>query len=117
PANPFESESNWLYYALDCEEPPKRPRDTTIIPTVFSPNGDNVNDLFTITTSFQDVSISIFNRWGKPVFSTNGPADQLAWNGTDHNSGQKVADGVYYYVIKLNGTFDDGQGGKEQRSD
>ncbi len=117
PNNNFKSESNWLYYKIDCQAPPEKIIDTTFIPTVFSPNGDGRNDVFTIKTNFQNANVSIFNRWGKPVFTSDGQVDQLVWNGTDQASGQKVADGVYYYIIKLNGSFDDGQGGQESRSE
>lgn len=118
PANPggFRSESNWLYYKIDCDEPPEAVDDTTVIPTVFTPNNDGQNDLYKIRTNFQTVNISIYNRWGKPVYSLNGNVEDLAWDGTDQNSGQKVADGVYYYVVKLQGRFDDGQGGLNSKS-
>ncbi len=117
PANSFTSESNWLYYKIDCEAPPEKPELPIEIPTVFSPNGDGTNDVFTINTDYTTVNIAIYNRWGKPVFETTGESSQLAWDGTDQNSGQKVSDGVYYYVLKLSGEFPDGAGGMENREE
>ncbi len=111
PPGGYISESNWLYYQIDCEEPkPDKRKPPTIIPTVFSPNGDGLNDLFELTTQFEYAEIGIYNRWGKPVLNVSGDPNMIAWDGTDQNSGQKVADGVYYYIIKLKADLDDGTG-------
>jgi gliding motility-associated-like protein len=66
------------------------------IPNVFTPNGDGYNDRF-VPQHPDDVSyeISIFNRWGKQVFS--GDQDHT-WDGTINS--QKAAAGTYFYVIK-----------------
>lgn len=111
PANNYISESNWLYYKVECEATEEKP--TTHIPTVFSPNGDNQNDAFTIRTDYEQAEVSIFNRWGKAVFNSSGAASEIAWDGTDQGSGQKVADGVYYYIISLSGELNDGTGEKQ----
>jgi gliding motility-associated-like protein len=50
------------------------------IPTAFTPNGDNLNDVLTILGGdFTDLDFRIFNRWGEIIFATNDP--QNAWNG------------------------------------
>ncbi|MFN8299008.1 MAG: gliding motility-associated C-terminal domain-containing protein [Chitinophagales bacterium] len=51
------------------------------IPDAFSPNGDGVNDLFTIfPLKYAEVfEIRIYNRWGEVVFETTG---NTAWDGT-----------------------------------
>ncbi len=71
------------------------------IPNVFSPNGDNVNDLFELIST-QDLrdcyTITVFDRWGKEVFANTD--NGLAWNGR-RDGGQPASDGVYYYIIKL----------------
>ncbi len=111
PPGGFIAESNWLYYEIDCEEPTPDPKpDEPIIPTVFSPNGDGQNDVYKLTTNYQYAEIGIYNRWGKPVLNVSGDPNMIAWDGTDQNSGQKVADGVYYYIIKLKSDLDDGTG-------
>lgn len=111
PPTGFESESNWLYYELDCEKPqPEEPSPVPVIPSVFTPDGDGLNDFFKLDTKFEFAEIGIFNRWGKPVLSVSGDPASIVWDGTDQNSGQKVADGVYYYIIKLKSDVDDGRG-------
>jgi len=68
-----------------------------MIPSVFSPNGDGLNDFFMVTTSEEENWIfSVFSRSGLQVFSSNSP--QIVWDG--HTLGDKEApEGVYYYVI------------------
>lgn len=76
-----------------------------IIPNVFTPNGDGVNDLFTITAKFIDeYEMTIFNRWGNVI----AQADWLTsgWDGRT-SAGVEASTGVYYYVIKTKGL--DGQ--------
>ncbi len=64
-----------------------------------SPNGDGLNDAFTINNVelYKDYSLSIFNESGMEVFSqlSNYKND---WMGT--YNGQKLPTGVYFYVFK-----------------
>ncbi|RTQ48417.1 PKD domain-containing protein [Hymenobacter gummosus] len=62
------------------------------LPNVITPNGDGQNDSFRPFVSFESVSIEVFNRWGKKVFTQ--PNYTGAW-GTDN-----VPAGVYYYQLK-----------------
>ena len=66
------------------------------IPNAFSPNGDNRNDYFEVSSSgdeFVMKEMSIFDRWGNLLYLGN------KWDGTVDN---KLADpGVYVYVIRL----------------
>jgi gliding motility-associated-like protein len=63
-----------------------------VIPNVFSPNGDGMNDLFEIVHSGVAVfHCEIFNRWGKKVHEYDNVAQ--------HWSGENNADGTYYYLI------------------
>ncbi len=114
PANGFVSESNWLYYEITCPKDPARGELTATIPSVFTPNGDGNNDLFKLNTNFENADVAIYNRWGKLVFESSGNASTISWDGADQQSGQLVADGVYYYVVGLSGNIDDGFGGTEQ---
>jgi len=68
----------------------------------FSPNNDNINDLFVVEGLDGTVNdkISIFNRWGNLVFSSVNY--QNDWNGTWN--GEDLPDGTYFYII------DDGSG-------
>lgn len=71
-------------------------------PTAFSPNGDLVNDRFTVLggPSVARVQrLQIFNRWGGIVFSLdNFPVSEpeFGWDGTTR--GQVCEVGVYTYV-------------------
>jgi gliding motility-associated-like protein len=77
---------------------------TLEIPNVFTPNGDGINDLFTIlSTGVKEIDLQIFNRWGQKLFSFNGP--KAAWDGLT-DKGAKVPDGTYFFFVKATG-FDD----------
>jgi gliding motility-associated-like protein len=69
-------------------------------PNVFTPNGDNVNDVFEISSpsNLDRYSLTIYNRWGKVVFRTNELDD--TWKGeTDNN--EDTAPGVYYWTASI----------------
>jgi gliding motility-associated-like protein len=70
---------------------------------VFSPNGDNKNDIWGIPYSdlFPDLEIKIFNRWGAVVWSAKGNEASDGWNGKNKN-GKDLPVGTYYYVISFN---------------
>lgn len=76
------------------------------IPNVFTPNNDGVNDVFSIKLeSVKEISVSIINRWGNIITEYNNaitvsPATIDIWNGRT-TAGEKVADGVYFYIIEL----------------
>lgn len=70
------------------------------IPNGITPNGDGLNDVWTITHSdaCKNISITIYNRWGNIVYED---ANYLnTWGGTNQN-GEKLPQGTYYAVIKL----------------
>ncbi len=72
------------------------------LPNAFTPNGDGNNDLFTPFLPFrfiESIDIQIFNRWGGLVYQTNDPA--INWDGTHQQSGQPLAEGVYYYTCTV----------------
>jgi gliding motility-associated-like protein len=70
-----------------------------MIPNVFSPNGDGVNDGFIVQyRGSETFRIEIFDRWGKPFF--NGDAADKPWNGLDLN-GNPAPEGVYYYALMI----------------
>lgn len=72
--------------------------ENVVIPNIFSPNGDGINDSFFITHSgFKTFHIDIFNRWGQKLYSSD--AANFAWDGKDTN-GQYVSDGTYYFILK-----------------
>jgi gliding motility-associated-like protein len=80
------------------------------IPNTFSPNGDNLNDLFTIFSNDDGAvveNLRIFDRWGELVYQV-GPVevkDLVGWDG--RFNGEVMDPGVF--VIALEGTFSKGQ--------
>lgn len=72
-------------------------------PNVFTPNFDGFNDVFTINGVCigTDYSLIIYDRWGVEIFKTN--QRRTFWDGRN-TSGEMMPEGVYYYVIMLDGT-------------
>jgi gliding motility-associated-like protein len=68
------------------------------LPNIFTPNGDNFNDLFRPFPykSVQYLKLEIIDRWGRTVYKTENP--DVLWDGTDMTSRQPCSDGVYYYA-------------------
>ena len=68
---------------------------------VLSPNGDGINDVWTIEgiESFPENEVLIYNRWGQVVWGVKGYAN--FWAGENGN-GDPLPVGAYYYVVKLN---------------
>ncbi|MEM6801933.1 MAG: gliding motility-associated C-terminal domain-containing protein [Bacteroidota bacterium] len=75
---------------------PEKPR--IYIPNSFSPNGDNINDLFEIQgVSVLEYDLRIFDRWGKEVFTSKDI--HLSWDGTYRASPAPA--GIYTYYLNL----------------
>ena len=72
------------------------------LPNVFSPNNDNVNDLFVPIKNkhIESVEMKIFNRWGQVVFETNEA--EVNWNGRKRGKKGNCSEGVYFYVCIVN---------------
>jgi gliding motility-associated-like protein len=81
------------------------------IPNAFSPNGDGMNDGFTIfggPAARQIKTIKIFSRWGELVFEArNIPLgeEMLGWDGTF--LGRTVNPGVFVFFVEVE--FIDGE--------
>jgi gliding motility-associated-like protein len=74
-----------------------------VLPNVFSPDGNNINDEFTPFHPYRDVKdvdMTIYNRWGSIMFKTSDP--EIHWNGRKDNTGQDAPEGVYYYLCIVN---------------
>lgn len=72
------------------------------IPNVFTPNGDGVNDVYEIPMNglFEDcMKFSVYNRWGKILYESDGVT--ILWDGK--YNGEKIPNGVYYYILSING--------------
>lgn len=75
-----------------------------IIPEAFTPNGDGINESFTVESRANlDYAAQIFNRWGGLMHKTEGKlivGENQIWDGKRNN--QKVPTATYYYVIEIN---------------
>ncbi len=72
--------------------------DDLILPNVFTPNGDGINETFHILNGFivQELkTFEIFNRWGEVVFRTTNKSDE--WDG--NYKGQAVQSSMLLYKI------------------
>ncbi|MCE4565620.1 gliding motility-associated C-terminal domain-containing protein [Maribellus sp. CM-23] len=79
---------------------------SVVVPNVFTPNGDGVNDDFVIMfKSMKNIEITIVNRWGKRVHywksgdiqDPENARTEAVWDG--NIGGQKASPGVYYYDV------------------
>ena len=66
------------------------------VPTAFTPNADNKNDIFRplISGALLQYSFIIYNRWGKIIFFSKEPLK--GWNGTVN--GIQQAAGTYVWI-------------------
>lgn len=68
-----------------------------VVPNVFTPNGDEVNDNFFVSAeNIVDYQLVILNRWGNVIREFDSITDE--WDGTT-NDGNKVSQGVYFWKI------------------
>ncbi len=70
------------------------------MPTAFTPNNDFHNDIFKPAFSgpVSGYHLSIYNRWGKLIFSSNDPL--TGWNGTVKGLQQPI--GAYIWICSYN---------------
>lgn len=68
------------------------------VPTAFTPNGDDLNDVLYVEGSgFQDMIFQIYNRYGELVFESTDK--NLGWDGTVNGLPQEME--VYTYYVKI----------------
>jgi gliding motility-associated-like protein len=77
-----------------------KPEIVVNINNVFSPNGDNANDLFSPISPIQEfnspIELTIFDRWGKQVYRNANL--KTGWDGK--SGGQDCSDGTYFWMVK-----------------
>jgi gliding motility-associated-like protein len=80
-----------LVESLPCKE------EVIWIPSAFTPNGDDLNDVFYVMGLIptERFSFEVYNKWGEKLFTTNDP--NVGWDGT--YKGSVVQDDVYVYKV------------------
>lgn len=83
------------------------PEYTFFVPDGFSPNGDGINDTFTIPDVdflYPNYSLEIFNRYGNGMYK--GFKNKPAWDGINYEQsgigGGIAPNGVYFYILYFN---------------
>jgi gliding motility-associated-like protein len=85
--------------------------DDIIVPNVFTPNGDGVNEEFNVYGyGFETMLFQVFDRWGEKMFETTDP--KVGWDGTF--KGVAMPPGVYVFLVKA--LYIDGQEGFKKGS-
>ena len=80
---------------------------TIFIPNVFSPNGDNQNDLFMVQlVGLEFESLEIYNRWGNLLFETKSVNE--GWDGRT-TAGEIASEGTYFYILNYKNNDDEKQ--------
>ncbi len=73
------------------------------IPNVFTPNGDNVNDIFFVkAANLTSITAFIYDRWGTKIYELNTEKGNIAWDGKTQ-TGKEAPDGTYFYIITATG--------------
>lgn len=122
--NPEVVPTNTTTYTLKVSDDNGCVKETSVIvylltdrrvytPNIFSPNGDGSNDLYTIFTSTDALSVNtlqIFDRWGERVYES--PSDFVAGDEFRHGwdgkvNGQIAPNGVYVFMAEI--SFIDGR--------
>lgn len=72
------------------------PNSIIYVPTAFTPNDDNINDIFgPEINNYQTYRISIFNKWGGVIFNQ----ENQNWDG--RINGKIAPIGIYFYFIEI----------------
>lgn len=75
-----------------------------IVPNVFTPNGDNANDVFFVDAiNLAFIHIKIVDRWGHLVYELESESGNISWDGKNQQ-GKNCSDGTYMYTITASGS-------------
>jgi len=75
------------------------------VPNAFSPNGDGINDLFTVKSiGIKKYNIRIYNRWGQEIFASEDISRR--WDGKYNGEPQPMGAFVYFITYSFYGTDD-----------
>lgn len=78
---------------------PPGPTDSLVInfPTVFTPNGDGINDVLHLEGLPPGSNLEVYNRWRDFVFKAHPYT--APWDG--NKNGHPCPEGVYHYMVQL----------------
>ncbi len=72
------------------------------VPNAFTPDNNTRNDVFSVSSNIPgEISMQIFNRWGKKIFETKDA--RVGWDGKLNGLIQQA--GSYVYIITYKGNF------------
>lgn len=72
--------------------------DDIFLPTAFSPNGDDINDVWFVRGNFiESMELVVYNRWGEEVFYSNDQT--IGWDGSF--GGNTLAPDVFAYALSV----------------
>jgi gliding motility-associated-like protein len=76
------------------------PETSIYIPNSFTPNGDDLNEIFFVYgMGWERMEMIIFDRWGSEVFYSTDVTK--GWNGMRNNTGDILAEGTYTYKVYI----------------
>ncbi|MHA6250219.1 Ig-like domain-containing protein [Pontibacter sp. CAU 1760] len=76
-----------------------QPTDKLKLVNAFSPDGDGINDTWTVPELryYNDIEVTVFDRAGVRVFHTRNPEE--GWDG--RAKGGRILPGSYFYIIQI----------------
>jgi gliding motility-associated-like protein len=84
----------------DCSVTPPIPTTEPTIPNVFTPNSDNINDVFAFKINGTLTNFGVYNRWGLLIKNLElKTTNYISWDGRT-TSGEACNEGVYFYVLE-----------------
>ncbi len=93
----YSDSIQYLQPVYECVEP----FHAIWVPNAFTPDNDGNNDVFGVYgggISNKNFEISIYNRWGDRIWTTNQP--DMKWTGNVDDGEYYVPDGVYNYYVR-----------------
>tara|TARA_R110001592_G_scaffold363109_2_gene680417 strand:- start:90328 stop:98493 length:8166 start_codon:yes stop_codon:yes gene_type:complete len=96
----LEAITNYNCRDMICKDVKVKSVDAVFIPNTFTPDGDNINEVFlpsTIGIVPESFHMEIFNRWGELVFETFDLA--IGWDGT--YKGENAKSDMYTVLIHV----------------
>jgi len=99
-----QSRCSQAYVLVDVKDPNQV---ELIIPSAFSPNGDNINDKYYIKgiENYPVNEFVVFSRWGTKVYDKSNYSNEYAWDGSYSKTGvklgpgEKLPPGTYFFKL------------------